>query len=78
MSLIAKNDKQAFLICGGSVLACLGTYKTTQVCKVSGSAMYVYLTYRNKVSYFSKGKKATVEMEILATRLLDAYEYQWV
>ena len=27
MSFIAKNDKQVFLIRGGSVLGCLGTYK---------------------------------------------------
>lgn len=29
MSLIAKNDKQAFLIRGGSVVGYLGTYKAT-------------------------------------------------
>ena len=29
MSLIAKNDKQVFLIRGGSALGSLGTYKAT-------------------------------------------------
>lgn len=42
-SLIAKNDKQTFLIRGGSVPSCLCTYKNTRRCKVSGIAMYVHL-----------------------------------
>lgn len=58
MSLIAKNDKQAFLIRGGSVVGYLGTYKATQGCKVSESTMYVYLTYRNKLFIFFKEKKS--------------------
>lgn len=41
--LIAKNDKQTFLIHGGSVPSCLGTYKNTQRCKVGGIAIYVPL-----------------------------------